>query len=55
MNPGEKEIMRIYKDGIYRDTNMIERSGELWIIGRISPLLEPTIFTPVETMEWMNS
>ena len=55
MNPVEKEIMRIYEDGIYRTTNMIERAGGLWITGRILPLLEPTIFTPVETMNWMNS
>ena len=40
MNPGEKEIMRIYEDGIYRTTNMIERSGGLWITGRIPPLYE---------------
>ena len=51
MNPGEKEMMRIYEEGIYRTTNMIERSGGLWITGRISPLLKPTIFTPVETMD----
>ena len=49
MNPGEKEIMRIYEDGIYRATNMIERSGGLWITERMSPLLDPSILTTVET------
>ena len=51
MNPGEKEIMRIYEGGIYRTTNMIERSGGLWITGRMSPLLDPSILTTVETVE----
>ena len=49
MNPGEKEIMRIYEDGIYRATNMIERSRGLWITERMSPLLDPSILTTVET------
>ena len=51
MNPGEKKIMRIYEDGIHQTTNMIERSGGLWITERIPPLLDPTIFTPVETLD----
>ena len=51
MTPGDKEIMRIYEDGIYRATNMIERSGGLWITGRISPLLDPPILTPVEIID----
>ena len=51
MTPGEEEIMRIYEDGIYRATNMIERSGGLWITGRMSPLLDPSILTTVETID----
>ena len=51
MTPGEEEIMRIYEDGIYRASDLVERSGGLWITGRISPLLDPTIFTPVETID----
>ena len=31
MTPGEKEIMRIYADGIYCSLNMIEKSGGFWI------------------------
>ena len=30
---------------------MIERSGGLWITGRISPLLDPSILTTVETID----
>ena len=51
MTPGEEEIMRIYEDGIYRASDLTERTGGLWITGRISPLLEPTLFTPVETVD----
>ena len=51
MTPGEEEIMRIYEDGIYRTSDLTERTGGLWITGRISPLLEPTLFTPVETID----
>ena len=51
MTPGDEEIMRIYEDGIYRATNMIERSGGLWITGRMSPLLDPSILTTVETID----
>ena len=51
MTPGEEEIMRIYEDGIYRASDLVERAGGLWITERISPLLEPTIFTPVETID----
>ena len=51
MTPGEEDIMRIYEDGNYRATNMIERSGGLWITGRMSPLLDPSILTTVETVE----
>ena len=51
MTPGDEEIMRIYEDGIYRATNMIERSGGLWITGRMSPLLNPSILTTVETVD----
>ena len=51
MTPGEEEIMRIYEDGIYRATNMIERSGGLWITRRISPLLDPSILTTVEIID----
>ena len=51
MTPGEEEIMRIYKDEIYQATNMIKRSGGLWITGRMSPLLNPSILTTVETVD----
>ena len=51
MTPGEQEIMRIYEDGIYRASDLTERTGGLWITGRISPLLEPTLFTPVEIVD----
>ena len=51
MNPGEKEIIRIYKNGIYRATNMIERSGGLWITEWMSPLLDPSILTTVEIID----
>ena len=51
MTPGEEEIMRIYEDGIYRASDLTERTVGLWITGRISPLLEPTLFTPVETVD----
>ena len=43
--------MRIYEDGIYRASDLTERTGGLWITGRISPLLEPTLFTPVEIVD----
>ena len=51
MTPGEEEIMRIYEDGIYRAPDLVERTEGLWIMGKISPLLEPTLFTPVETLD----
>ena len=54
MTPGEEEIMRIYEDGIYGAPDLVERTGGLWITGRISPLLEPTLFTPVETLDSEN-
>ena len=31
MTPGEEEIMRIYEDGIYRPSDMIEKPGGLKI------------------------
>jgi hypothetical protein len=37
MTPGKEEIMRIYEDGIYQAPDLIERTGGLWITGRISP------------------
>ena len=43
--------MRIYEDGIYRTSDLIERTGGLWITGRISPLSEPTLFPAEETEE----
>ena len=48
---GEEDIMRIHEDGIYRASDLTERTGGLWITGRILPLLEPTIFTPVEIVD----
>ena len=45
MTPGEEEIKRIYEDGIYRASDLTERTGG------ISPLLEPTLFTPVEIVD----
>ena len=51
MTPGEEEIMRIYEDGIYRTPDLVERTGGLWITGRISPLLEPAVFTPVDMID----
>ena len=51
MTPSEEEIMRIYEDGIYQASDLVERTGGLWITGRISPLLEPTLFTPVEIVD----
>ena len=51
MTPGEEEIMRIYEDGIYRASDLVERTGGLWITGRISPLLEPAVFTPVDMID----
>ena len=32
MTPGEEEIMRIYKDGIYRPPDMIEKSRDFTIL-----------------------
>jgi len=37
MTPGKEEIMRIYEDVIYQAPDLIERTGGLWITGRISP------------------
>ena len=51
MTPVEEEIMRIYEDGIYRTSDLTERTGGLWITGRISPLSEPTLFTSVEIVD----
>ena len=51
MTPGEEEIMRIYEDGIYRAPDLIERTGGLWITGRISPLLESAVFAPVDMID----
>ena len=36
MTPGEEEIMRIHEDGIYRASDLTERTGGLWITGRLS-------------------
>jgi len=35
--PGEEEILRIYEDGINQSSDMMERSGGLWITERILP------------------
>ena len=50
MTPGKEEIMRIYEDGIYRTSDLIERTGGLWITERISPTSEPILF-PAEKIE----
>ena len=47
MTPREEEIMRIHEDGIYQT----ERTGGLWITGRISPSSEPTLFPSVEMVD----
>ena len=41
MTPGEEKIMRIHMDGIYRTSDLTERTGGLWITGRISPHQSP--------------
>ena len=51
MTPGEEEIMRIHEDGIYRTSDLTERTGGLWITGRISPSSEPTLFPSVEIVD----
>ena len=51
MTTGEEDIMRIYEDGIYRPSDLIERTGRLWITGRISPSSEPTLFPSVEIVD----
>ena len=33
MTPGEEEILRIYKDGIYCPPDMIEKPVGFWILG----------------------
>ena len=55
MTPGEEEIMRIYEDGIYRTSDLIERTGGLWITGRISPSSGPTLFPAEETEEIVDT
>ena len=55
MTPGEEKIMRIYEDGIYRTSDLIERTGGLWITGRISPSSGPTLFPAEETEEIVDT
>ena len=55
MTPGEEKIMRIYEDGIYRTSDLIERTGGLWITGRISPSSEPTLFSSEEIEEMVDT
>ena len=51
MTPGEEEIMRIHEDGIYRTSDLMERTGGLWITERISPSSKPTLFPSVEMVD----
>ena len=55
MTPGEEEIMRIYEDGIYRTSDLIERTGGLWITGRIPPSSEPPLFSSEGTEEIVDT
>ena len=55
MTPGEEDIMRIYEDGIYRPSDLIERTGGLWNTGRISPSFEPTLFSSEEIEEIVDT